>query len=189
VCAAATFTCIVAFSSFAWGVLRFFVKAAGPTWRAVITAALGLFFGVWHMFAIAASTADLWRVVLGMAAHLLSSALFWSTVRACRSRPLSAIFEADLPVHLVHAGPYAYVRHPFYSAYTMFWFGGCVATDSLVALLSVPVMIGIYVHGAREEERKFLRSSLAREYVDYRRRVGAWVPRLIERRENRPTDR
>jgi protein-S-isoprenylcysteine O-methyltransferase Ste14 len=187
--AAATLTCIVAFSSFGWGVLRFFVKPAGPTWRAIITAALGLFFGAWHMLAIATSTTDPRRVALGMAAHIVSGVLFWSAVRACQSRPLTAIFEADLPVRLVQVGPYAYVRHPFYGAYTIFWFGGWVASGSLVALLSVPVMLAIYVHGAGEEERKFSRSPLAQEYADYRQRAGAWLPRLIRRKRNAATAR
>ena len=93
-----------------------------------------------------------------------------------------AIFEADLPVRLVQSGPYAYVRHPFYSAYTIFWLGGWVASGSMVALLSVPVMLGIYVQGAREEERKFSRSSFAGEYADYRRRVGAWLPHVPRRK-------
>jgi protein-S-isoprenylcysteine O-methyltransferase Ste14 len=174
---AATLTCVAAFSSFGWGVLRFFVKPAGPTARAVVTAALGLFFGAWHMFAIATAATDGWRIALGIAAHAVSGLLFWGAVRACRSRPLTAIFEADLPVRLVESGPYAYVRHPFYTAYTIFWLGGWVASGSIVTLVSVPVMVGIYVYGAREEERKFSRSPVAAEYADYRRRVGAWLPR------------
>jgi len=181
---AATLTCIIVFSSFGWGVLRFFVKPGGPRWQAVITAALGLFFGAWHMLAISTSTTDAWRVALGMAAHVASIALFWSAVRACESRPLTAIFEADLPVRLVRGGPYAYVRHPFYCAYAIFWFGGWVASGSPVALVSIPVMVGIYVHGAREEERKFSRSPLAQQYADYRQRVGAWLPRLGRRKRN-----
>jgi protein-S-isoprenylcysteine O-methyltransferase Ste14 len=184
---AATLTCAAAFSSFGWGVLRFFVKPAGPTPRAVVTAALGLFFGAWHLFAIATATTDAWRLMLGIAAHAVSGLLFWSAVRACRSLPLTAIFEADLPVRLVETGPYAYVRHPFYTAYTIFWLGGWVASGSIVTLISVPVMLGIYVHGAREEERKFARSSIAGEYADYRRRVGAWLPRRS--RQTTSTDR
>lgn len=176
--AAATFVCVAVFSSFSWGVLRFFVKPAGQP-RSLVTAALGLSFGVWHAFAIATAATAAWRVALGMAAQMASAALFWSAVRACRSRPLTAIFTPDLPVHVLTVGPYAYVRHPFYVAYTLFWVAGWVMSDSVVALLSVPVMVWIYVEGAREEERKFSRSSLAREYADYRRRVGAWLPRPI----------
>jgi protein-S-isoprenylcysteine O-methyltransferase Ste14 len=174
---AATLTCVAAFASFGWGVLRFFVKPAVPSARAIATAALGLFFGGWQVVAIATATTDPWRIGLGIAAHVVSGLLFWSAVRACRSRPLTAIFEADLPVRLVESGPYAYLRHPFYAAYTIFWLGGWVASGSLVTLVSVPVMLGIYVHGAKEEERKFARSSFAGEYADYRRRVGAWLPR------------
>ena len=173
----ATLTCMATLTSFGWAVLRFFVKPAGPTWRAVMTAALGLFFGAWHVVAIATATTEVWRVALGMTAHAAASLLFWTAVRACRSQPLTAIFEPDLPLRVVEDGPFAYLRHPFYSAYTIFWLGGWVASGSLVALCSVAVMLGIYVHGAREEERKFSRSPVAAEYADYRQRVGAWLPR------------
>ena len=178
---AAAVVCLAAFSSFGWGVVRFFVKPAGPSGRAVVTAVLGLFFGGWHLYAIATATTAGWRVAVGMAAQAASAMLFWSAVRACRSEPLTAIFEADVPVRLVQAGPYAYLRHPFYAAYSVFWLGGWIASGSLVALASLPVMLAIYVHGAREEERKFARSSLAAEYVSYRRRVGVWLPRPSRR--------
>ena len=186
---AVTLTCIAAFSSFSWGVLRFFLKPAGPSWRAIVTAALGLFFGGWHMVAIATSTVEPWRMAIGMVAHIVAGAVFWAAVRACEAQPLTAIFEADLPRRLVHTGPYAHVRHPFYSAYTIFWLGGWIASGSLVALISVVVMLVIYVQGAREEERKFARSTLAEEYAAYRERVGAWLPRPTHWTGNAVTDR
>lgn len=178
---AATITCVAAFSSFGWGVVRFFEKPKGPSPLAIVTAVLGLVFGAAHIHAMATASTDAWRLALGIAAHGASALLFWSAIRACQS-PLTAIFEADLPVRLVATGPYAYVRHPFYCAYTIFWLGGWVASGSLMTLLSVPVMVGIYVYGARQEERKFSRSSLATAYAEYRQRVGAWLPRITRRK-------
>lgn len=179
-CVAAALTGVVVFASFAWGVLRFFEKPSGASPRAIVTAFFGLVFGVAQIHALATTTAG-WRVALAIGAHVASAVIFWSAIRACKS-PLTAIFETDLPVRLVDTGPYAYVRHPFYCAYTIFWVGGWVASGSLLATLSVAVMLGIYVHGAREEERKFLRSPLAAAYVDYRRCVGAWLPRFTRRK-------
>ena len=178
---ASALTCLTAFSSFSWGAVRFFTKPSGLTRRAGATASLGVFFAGWHVYAIATAATSPWRAALGMIAHALAAAIFWTAVRACQSQPLTAIFEDDLPVRLVRRGPYAYVRHPFYTAYTIFWLGGWVASDSLVTLLSVAAMLAIYVRGAMEEERKFSRSALAREYAAYRTRVRAWRPAVLVR--------
>jgi protein-S-isoprenylcysteine O-methyltransferase Ste14 len=174
----AALTCVSAFSSFGWGILYFFEKPSGLTWRAASVAVLGLFFGGWHLHAIATSTMSWWQVAMGMAAQLASAAIFWSAVRACRRHRLTAIFETDVPVRLVQDGPYRHVRHPFYASYTIFWLGGWVASGSDVALLSLAVMGAIYATGAREEERKFMRSPLAERYAAYQQRVGRWLPKL-----------
>jgi protein-S-isoprenylcysteine O-methyltransferase Ste14 len=174
---AAALTCVAAFASFGWGVMRFFSKPAGPSPLAIVTAVFGLAFGIAHIHALATTSADAARLAVGLAAHVASTLLFWSAIGACKS-PLTAIFERDLPVRLIETGPYKYVRHPFYCAYAIFWSGGSGAAASLLTTLSVPVMLAIYVYGAREEERKFSRSLLAKEYEDYRRRVGAWLPRV-----------
>ena len=174
----AALTCVSAFSSFGWGILYFFAKPSGVTWQAAAVAVLGLFFGGWHIQAITISTMAPWRIAVGIIAHLVSATIFWSAVHACRAHRLTAIFEGDLPVRLVQNGPYRRVRHPIYAAYTVFWLGGWVASGSLVTLLSVVVMGAIYAAGAREEERKFMRSALAEEYSAYRQRVGRWLPRL-----------
>jgi len=183
---AAAIVCLSAFASFGWGVLSFFKKPAGPSRRAMMTAALGVFFGVWQIYEMATATSEAWRVVIGIAAHAASAWLFWSAVKACQSG-LTAIFEADLPIRLVDGGPYAYVRHPFYCSYAIFWLAGWITSGSVVGLLSVLVMAGIYVEGAIEEERKFARSALATRYADYRQRVGACLPRLRRRTATGPS--
>jgi protein-S-isoprenylcysteine O-methyltransferase Ste14 len=173
----AAFTCASAFSSFGWGILYFFAKPSGRTWRAAAVALLGLFFGGCQMYAIATSTLHPWRVAVGVFAHLASTTIFWSAVWTCRRHRLTAIFETDLPVELVDNGPYRCVRHPIYAAYTIFWLGGWVASGSSVTLLSVVVMTAIYAVGARAEERKFMRSPLAAQYAAYQQRVGRWFPK------------
>jgi protein-S-isoprenylcysteine O-methyltransferase Ste14 len=178
---AATMTCAAAFASFAWGVLRFFRRSSAPTALTRVTAVAGLFFGAWHILAIAGASSTPGRIAAGIAAHTVAMALFWSAIHACRTRPLTAIFEPDVPARLVEEGVYRYMRHPFYTAYSIFWFGGWMATESRIALLSVVVMMLIYVRGARAEERKFARSPLAEPYAAYRRRVGAWSPRIKQK--------
>jgi protein-S-isoprenylcysteine O-methyltransferase Ste14 len=169
---------VCAYSSFGWGVLRFFRKISGLTWHTAAVAALGLVFGAWHFFAIARSSAGPLPLFLGAQLLFLSTLLFWRAVHACGSRRLTAIFETDLPLHLVRRGPYRLIRHPFYASYTMFWFAGWIASNSMLALISAGIMLGIYVCAARNEERKFAASGLGTEYEGYRRGVGMMFPRL-----------
>jgi protein-S-isoprenylcysteine O-methyltransferase Ste14 len=169
---------VSAFSSFSWGVLRFFRKTSGLTRHTALVAVLGLLFGGWHFLAIATSRVGTTRSLVAIMLLSISTLLFWSAVRACESRRLTAIFESDVPVHLVQRGPYRYIRHPFYVSYTLFWFAGWVASASVPALMSAAIMLGIYLNAARAEERKFSSSNLANEHAAYRRRVGLMIPRL-----------
>jgi len=167
--AAAVLTSLAAFASFAWGVLRFFRKPSGPSPRALAVAGLGFGFNVWNLVALAQSPAEPILAAAGIAGHALATLLFWSAIRACHGMRLTAIFETDVPVHLVRGGPYRWMRHPFYTSYTLFWFSGWIASGSTVSLLAALTMLAFYVQGAREEERKFAASALAQEYAAYRR--------------------
>ena len=168
--AAAVITSLAAFASFGWGVLRFFRKPSGPSPRALAVAGFGLGFSVWNIVALAHASAAPIFAGAGIAGHVLATLLFWGAIRACQGRPLTAIFETDQPVHLVRRGPYRWMRHPFYTSYTIFWFSGWIASGSTVSLLAALTMLAFYVQGAREEERKFAASPLAQEYAAYRRR-------------------
>jgi protein-S-isoprenylcysteine O-methyltransferase Ste14 len=188
---AATLTCLAAFSSFGWGVIRFFTRPSGLTWRAGVVAVLGLLLAGWDLQAIWRSQAGPWMIGAAIVAHVVSMVIFWSAVRACGVQRLSAIFDTDTPVHLVRRGPYRLVRHPFYISYTIFWLAGWLGSGSLVALVGAVAMAGWYLLAIREEERKFAASPLAGEYAEYRRRAGLMWPGWPRRRhESRrgPTD-
>jgi protein-S-isoprenylcysteine O-methyltransferase Ste14 len=169
---------LTAFLGFTWGVLRFFRRPASLTRQAHLTAALGAVFSVCDFVAVVRSTMG--TLVLNAASTLLLAAisLFWWSVHTCRSRPLTAIGQNDQPAHLLQAGPYGAVRHPFYASYTLFWIAGWVASGSTIAMIGAATMLCVYVTAARCEEHKFGRSPLASEYAQYRRRTGMLVPRL-----------
>ena len=169
---------VSAFSSFGWGMLRFFRKPSGLTWQTALVAVLGLVFGGWHFVAIATSRVGPLPMFVGIALLFTAVALFLSAVRACESRRLTAIFESDVPLYVVRRGPYRYVRHPFYASYTIFWFAGWIASGSMLALISAGIMLAIYLDAVRKEERKFAASPLAAEYAEYRRHAGLMIPKL-----------
>jgi len=108
----------------------------------------------------------------------MSLALFWWTISTTRRHPLTLAFTSDVPVHLQTTGPYAYVRHPFYLAYVLFWIGAAVAANELVSWIMPVVMTLSYVAAARREESKFEASPLASDYKVYRLQTGMLVPHL-----------
>jgi len=79
---------------------------------------------------------------------------------------------------LVTNGAYAVVRNPIYAGAFLIWFGLAAAYTSPAILgLTVFYVIPAYVLYVRGEERMML-SRYGREYLEYRRRVGAFVPHI-----------
>jgi protein-S-isoprenylcysteine O-methyltransferase Ste14 len=173
------------FASFSWGVLYFFRRRGRMNARTATVAVAGAGFAAWHAAAIAAASAPAFGHALGSVAIAAGGGLFWWAVRACGGRPLTAIGEDDLPVHLVRTGAYRFIRHPFYAAYTLFWFGGALASWSWGSLTSALVMLGLYLQAMRAEEAKFEASALAGEYRAYRRAAGLMWPKRWPTRPKR----
>lgn len=171
---------LVCFGSFAWAMQRFFVKPGRrpPGMQAIYV--LGSLFTVLHLGVI------LWRfhpqvatTTGGALLYLGALALFWWSVAANRARPLAFAFASDRPEHLVTVGPYRYIRHPFYTAYTLAWIAGAVVVPAPWLLLTAAVMFGLYWGAARREEAGFAASALAAAYAHYRRRSGMFFPKLL----------
>ena len=160
--------CLAAFASFGWGVLWFFTKPSGLTWRAAMVAVVGLCLSVWNVFGAWRSPVGDWTLLAAAGLHLIAAALFWAAASACPAGGLTAIYETDVPTHVVRGGPYRFMRHPFYTSYTLYWIGGAVASASPISIAGALVMAAIYAHAARAEERKFAASAIAGAYAKYR---------------------
>jgi len=122
--------------------------------------------------------------VAHLTAFLMSVAslcLFWWTVAVTRSCPPTLAFTLDTPVHIHTEGPYAYVRHPFYSSYVLFWISSALAGGDLVAFALPVVMAVLYCVAARREEQKFAVSDLAASYARYREKTGMLIPAFWRR--------
>jgi protein-S-isoprenylcysteine O-methyltransferase Ste14 len=172
--------CVSALGSFGWGMAWFFSKPPQRNAYTSLVGALALVCAVWHVTVVSLAAVEPRRSVAAVAMYALSLATFWWAVRTCRrqSRTLTAICDADIPEYLLQDGPYRVVRHPFYSAYTLCWLAGWVASGSWLGLASAALMTATYVSGARMEEAKFRASPLAGDHADYCRRTGFMVPRL-----------
>jgi protein-S-isoprenylcysteine O-methyltransferase Ste14 len=110
--------------------------------------------------------------------YLAAFAVWAWAIAASRRARLTLAFSRDLPEALLDHGPYRYVRHPFYTSYTLYWLAGILATLTWWVVLPSILAIGLYVLAARKEERKFAASGLADAYSAYRARTGMFFPSL-----------
>jgi protein-S-isoprenylcysteine O-methyltransferase Ste14 len=164
-------------SSFAWGLRGHFVGDKTPgavhVINALSVAAITLF-----LFSLWATDGPDWRRAAGFFLHLSAIVLFvWAILATRQNRPALA-FAGKRPNHLFSWGPYAYIRHPFYTAYLLFWLGCVVATSSLVMVVLFVSLAAIYTLAALGEERNFLRSSMRDEYEAFRNATGFFWPKL-----------
>lgn len=113
----------------------------------------------------------------GLAIILLSLALFWWAIVTSRGFGLTHVFDKTKPTALLSSGPYAYVRHPFYASYIIFWAGLALSTWNVLALAPLIIVILIYTKAARLEEGKFSSSPLNDQYIAYRKQAGMFWPK------------
>jgi protein-S-isoprenylcysteine O-methyltransferase Ste14 len=168
---------VACLASFTWAMGHFFTQPAGMTPGMKVIRFCGTLFGLLHLGAIlwpAAVTPE--RACAAAMLYAGALGLFWWAIATHRRAPVSAVFSPDLPQRLVQAGPYQFVRHPFYASYLLMWTAGIIATHQVWLALSVFVMGAIYVVAARSEELKFQTSTLARQYAAYRARTGLFLP-------------
>ncbi|MCB4824876.1 methyltransferase family protein [Roseicella aerolata] len=125
----------------------------------------------------------LWWTVFGLkgdphsgALHILSYAFIGGGF-VLLSSAWNVLFQAQRGHRLATSGSYAYVRHPQYVAFIAIMFGFLLQWPTLLTLLMFPVLVGMYVHLARAEERE-VRREFGAEYERYAAAVPAWFPRL-----------
>ena len=76
--------------------------------------------------------ASTWANAAAWVLFLVDFTLFWWTVRVNAAHPLTLAFSIDQPSFLQQAGPYRFVRHPFYFSYVVFWIATAVASSNAV---------------------------------------------------------
>jgi protein-S-isoprenylcysteine O-methyltransferase Ste14 len=88
---------------------------------------------------------------------------------------------------LVDTGPYAWVRHPQYTAGLVMVLGWFLLWGAWYALCVLPFIAGIIYAQARVEEMYILGKMFGKTYGAYRERVGMLLPRLSEKHALRIT--
>jgi len=154
------------FASFGWAMLRHFQRAGKTGPGTIFTAAVAPAFAGLHVMALAGMPLAQPRPALVL--YMGGAALFWWTVRATRGRGLAACFQGRIPPAVIRDGPYRWMRHPFYTSYTLVWLAGFAATGWWPLAMTAGFMASLYGCAAYTEERDLLRSVLREDYRNYK---------------------
>ncbi len=117
-------------------------------------------------------------LVAALTIFVASLALFLWAVRTTRSKRLRLAFDPEPPDFVTRAGPYRYIRHPFYASYILFWLACTVATLHPLGVVFLATFSAVNLMAANREERAYERSPFAAEYINYRKTAGLLWPRL-----------
>lgn len=79
---------------------------------------------------------------------------------------------------LIRTGPYALVRHPIYTGFTLGLLGTAILVGQLRGLLGVILLLIAYFRKLRQEER-WLTEAFGDEYREYQAEVKTLVPFVI----------
>jgi len=113
--------------------------------------------------------------IVGASLLIISLALFWWTIFTART--IGFVLSGDIE-KLIITGPYAFIRHPFYTSYCLVWIGASIMFNSILLWITLVYLIAFYYQAAIGEENIILKSEHSREYGAYQKRVGMFLPRI-----------
>ena len=119
-----------------------------------------------------------WPRLLGFALLIASLTLLEWAAFSIRGKMFSYLGSQDTPHFVFTGGPYAYIRHPFYSCYlhTHIAIALIFPTRWTIAVLAFTFILLRYA--TEFEENKFARSPHAEAYKAYMARTGRFWPRF-----------
>lgn len=113
--------------------------------------------------------------ILGLALTLSGYYIFlWSVI--VRGK-YAVSWEMPENQKLVTCGPYRYMRHPSYLGYFLMFFGLLFLWSNLFTLIPLSAIPGYY--SVALEEEKLLIYRFGTEYLEYQRRTGRFLPKLL----------
>ena len=122
---------------------------------------------------------EFWQVVLGTLGLLMSLVLFHWARQTIRGKFFSYLSSGDRPEFICMAGPYAWIRNPFYASYLIAYFTAVFLMPDEITALVFLVMVWLFCSAAVDEEKKFLDSPLAEAYQEYMAHTGRFFPKVV----------
>jgi len=114
------------------------------------------------------------KSIIGMIFYAIGLTLFWwANITA---KKLEFAFSSNVG-NIVTTGPFAIIRHPFYTSYIFVWLSSTILFNSSTLWTTLFFLVAFYVSAAVSEERVILRSQRSREYREYSQHVGMFLPR------------
>lgn len=178
-------TAALAFSAFSFLLILSGRLASGAVSKSLVVAGamLGLFSLALPFFEQPAFSQPLVQYGLGL--PLLVLGLLGRIYPMIYLRRQGTTTTLDQVGKLVDSGPYAWVRHPQYTAGLAMLLGWYLAWGAWYALGVLPLIAGVAYVQARSEERLILEARFGRAYLEYCEHVGMLLPRLARRRSSR----
>lgn len=94
----------------------------------------------------------------------------------------NVLYDAQKTGQLANTGPYAYVRHPQYTAFMLIMVGFLIQWPTILTILMFPILVYVYRRLAFMEEKNVM-LDLGDKYLDYASETPAFMPNLSKLRE------
>lgn len=95
------------------------------------------------------------------------------------------IHKARQQDSLMVKGIYKYIRHPQYVGFLMITMGLNVMWLTIITLIMWPILVALYWHLAKKED-KDMEEQFGEEFLEYKRRVPGFIPRLRSKKPEKP---
>jgi len=80
---------------------------------------------------------------------------------------------------LTTCGPYSFVRNPLYVGNFLIGIGFCLFIGNIILILLYIVLFFLFYLGTMKKEEKVLEDLFGKDYLEYKKNVPAFIPRLL----------
>ncbi|MBN2554511.1 MAG: isoprenylcysteine carboxylmethyltransferase family protein [Anaerolineales bacterium] len=122
-----------------------------------------------------------WLRWLGAAFLLTGLLLLWSAHHHL-GLSFHSLVNSKVRQELVQTGPYAWIRHPIYTAYLQNYLGGGLLAGNLILIVIPTVMFALLVMIRMPQEEAVMRERFGQAYANYMIQTGKLLPRLRRHR-------